>query len=223
MALLKAYRNLDLRPTGVDALGRLTSLEEREILNQFKDVYGEDRTSITMDRIDLALATSVGASPWQVMIAMRARELPMQHRSEDGAKIIGFMIGHLATTEDRQMIPSFAPLKQSIEIKPQVDAMIENAPAILIIDAIMNDSEYPIATMMAFLLRKLQASRFSQCLTFLLWPSTKIDVKLGVQFVKFGYRPYGIMDYEDMPDQFFKNGKCLAMWAGRTRDSREGS
>jgi hypothetical protein len=155
------------------------------------------------------------------MISIKSKELPAKSRSEDEDKIIGFMIGHIATIDDRNVIPTFLSLKQSHKIRPQIESMVARAPSILIIDSMFNLSDYSIATMMAFLLRKLQASRFGHCMTFLYWPSTRIDVKLGTQLVKFGYRPYGIMDYDKISNTIFKNGRCLAMWASRTKDSRE--
>jgi hypothetical protein len=222
MALLKAYKNLDLRPNGVDSLGRLTALEERSIRDQFNDIYGKDRLNLDLRRLDLAVASSIGLSPWQLMITIRSKELPRLDRNDDPETIIGVMIGHLASKNDRATLKTFLPIRQTLPFKPQIDAAVDASPSILIIDAFYNDSSYPIATMTAFLLRKVQASRFGHCMTFLFWPSTRIDVKLGTQLVKFGYRPYGIMNFRAIQDAIFKNGKCLAMWTSKTKDSREG-
>jgi hypothetical protein len=221
MTLLKAYKNLDLRPNGVDALGRLTIPEDKSVLESFRSVYGADRIQIPLKRLDLALANSAGIDPWQVMIVIREKELPVAERSTNADKIVGFMIGHITSISDRSILKQFIPIRQSLALKPRIDANIDASPSVIIIDAFFNVSSYPIATMTAFLLRKLQTSRFGHCMTFLFWPSTKIDVKLGTQLVKFGYRPYGILDFHNIPDRVFTDGRCLAMWASRTMDSRE--
>ena len=221
MPLLKAYRNLDLRPASVDSLGRLTSEEERAIRDSLIESYGEDRLDLPYDKFDLALARSRGKRPSELVITMRAKELPASKRTDAPDSIVGAMIGHLATIEDKEALATFLPLRPTAAMRQKLDAAILQTPNVLVIDLILDVSQYPVSSMMAFLVRKLQASSYGRCLTLLCWRSTKIDVNLGTQFVQFGYKPYGIGDFSDIPGAALKTGKCLAMWANRTFDQRE--
>lgn len=221
MPLLKAYRNLDLRPASVDSLGRLTSEEERLIKTGLVEAYGEDRLDLPYDRFDLALARSRGLRPSDLVITMRAKELPASRRTDAPDSIVGVMIGHLATVEDKSALVAFRPLRHTAALRPQLDEAIMRTSNVLMIDVVLDVSPYPISSMMAFLFRKLQASAYGRCLTVLCWRSTKIDVNLGTQFVQFGYKPYGIGDFSTIPGGALKTGKCLAMWANRTLDQRE--
>lgn len=221
MPLLKAYRNLDLRPASVDALGRLTSTEERYIIDGLKTSYGADRVNCPASKLDFALARSRGIHCSDMVITVRAKELPAPDRTIDPNKIMGVVIGHIATIEDKQALVRFQALRHTVTMRPQIDAIMMRQPMVLIIDAFLNYSRYPVSSMVAFLLRKVQASQFGLLTSFICWHSTKIDVNLGTQLIQFGYKPYGIGDFESLPDKIITTGKCLAMWSNRTLDQRE--
>lgn len=221
MPLLKAYRNLDLRPASVDSLGRLTSEEERRIRSGLVETYGEDRLDLPYEKFDLALARSRGCRPNDLVVTMRAKELPATRRTAEPDSIVGAMIGHLASIEDKRALIAFRPLRHTAALRPQLDEKIMRTGSVLMIDVVLDMGPYPVSSMMAFLFRKLQASAYGKCLTVLCWRSTKIDVNLGTQFVQFGYKPYGIGDFATIPGGALKTGRCLAMWANRTLDQRE--
>lgn len=221
MPLLKAYRNLDLRPASVDALGRLTSTEERYIIDGLKTSYGVDRVNLPAARLDLALARSKNLRCSDLVITVRAKELPAQDRTVDPDKIMGVVIGHIATVEDKQALIRFQALRHTVAMRPRIDAIMMQQPMVLMIDAFLDYSRYPISSMVAFLLRKVQASQFGMLTSIICWHSTKIDVNLGTQLIQFGYKPYGIGDFEAIPNKIITTGKCLAMWSNRTLDQRE--
>lgn len=221
MPLLKAYKNLDLRPAATDALGRLTSDEERRIKSLLKTEYGDARVAFPLFKLDLALARSAKRRPCDMVIVLRNKELPVATRTDDPEAIAGALIGHLSTAADKAAFKSFYPLKQTVSLRKRMDRSIDVSTAVLSIDAFVNSSRYPASSMMAFLLRKLQASTFGAIPAMLCWGSTKIDRNLGNQMMKFGYRPYGIGDFENLRDPILRTGRCLAMYAARTQDSRE--
>lgn len=221
MPRLKAYENLDLRPHEVDACGRLTSTEERKIIEDFTSSYGVGRARLPYSTIDMALARSRGVRPHQMVIVLRQKELPLTERVKDQDAIVGTMIGHIADREDKTIIKAFKPLRQSYRIMPKINRAMDNRNTIMI-DMFLNVSKYSDATMLSFLMRKMQESKYGACMSILCWNSTKVAPSLSRQLAEFGYHPYGIGNYEDMKNPMMVDGKCLAWWALKTFDSKEG-
>lgn len=221
MALLKAYSNLDLRPSGVDSLGRLTIRDEHSIIHGFNKVYGEENVHIPMSRLDLALARSYGVRPYDVVITVKSKETPANVRGDDQEAVVGCMLGHIATDTDIHAMQQFLALKPTVRLHSQVQKMFERGGKVLVIDGFVNMSRYANPSMLAFLLRKLEASRFHQMPVMLLWPSTKMDKRLNEQFMHYGFRPYGIGEMDSLPDAIVTGRKSLAMWSKMVSDDRE--
>ncbi len=221
MPLLKAYANLDLRPSGVDSLGRLTTDDERRILSAFKTVYGEDHAAVDLHRMDLALARGARIRPYELVVTVKAKELPATSRHDDPETVVGCLVGSLATRDDLDGVKRFASLKPTASSRRQMDGILDSSPSVLIISGFVNMSRYRNPSMLAFLLRKIQVSSFGQIPVVMLWPSVRMEKQLNEQFVHYGFRPYGIGSSSVVSDPLVKTDRCIAMWTRKAEDDRE--
>lgn len=221
MPLLKAYANLDLRPSGVDSLGRLTTEDERRIMSSFKTVYGEDHTDVKLHRMDLALARGRRIRPYELVTTVKAKELPATSRHDDPEMVVGCLVGSLATPQDLTGVKNFASLKPTASIRGRMNSVLDESPSVLMVTGFVNMSRYRNPSMLAFLLRKVQASSFGQIPVIVLWPSVKMEKQLNEQFIHYGFKPYGIGSSESISDPLVKANRCIAMWTRKPEDDRE--
>lgn len=220
MTLLKAYCNLDLRAASVDSVGRLTTDEERRIQQYFNTVY-PNRVSLPVSKLDYAYARASRKPCSNMIITVRVKELPANNRVDDPNMIVGVLIGHLATSEDKQAIVGFKKLKPTINIRQKMDNLLISSDSVIIIDGFINVSKYSDSSMLAFLLRKMQASIFGQCLSIICWYTTKLDKNTTMQLGKFGYKPHGVGLFKTFNNSIIKDGVCLTFWGWHTFDQRE--
>lgn len=220
MSLLKAYSNLDLRPSGVDSLGRLTTDDERRIISAFKSIYGEEQCNVDLHRIDLALARGKRIRPYDLVLTIKAKELPATSRQDDPESVVGCMIGSLASRDDLKALQRYAQLKPTAMLRRRIDRGMGSSP-VLVITGFANMSRYRNPSMLAFLLRKVQASSFGQIPVVVLWPSVRMEKQLNDQFVHYGFRPYGIGPVDSMGSPVVLSGRGIAMWTDKPEDDRE--
>ena len=102
-----------------------------------------------------------------------------------------------------------------------MNSVLDESPSVLMVTGFVNMSRYRNPSMLAFLLRKVQASSFGQIPVIVLWPSVKMEKQLNEQFIHYGFKPYGIGSSESISDPLVKANRCIAMWTCKPEDDRE--
>jgi hypothetical protein len=218
--MLKAYRNLDLRQSGVDSVGRLTHGDLQSVMRILAQDQGFQ--DIHENNLDMALAREHGTNYYQVIITLRNKEIPSPDPALPDHAIVGVMIGHIGTDDDKNALSVFSALRPAAALFPKVIRKLRSLRSFIVIDSIANSSRYSYASMTAFLLRKFQESKYGSMFTFLCYHGETVDMRVGNQLVKFGYHLFGIGDHGTLSSPSITSTSCVALFAIRTHDSREG-
>jgi hypothetical protein len=183
-------------------------------------VQDEGFSEIQVSNLDMALAREYNHDYYHIIITVRNKELPKPDPSRAAESIAGVLIGHIGDGTDRAALIAFKPLKTSVTIFPKIASKLDSSDFV-VIDSISNVSYYSKASMTAFLLRKLQASKYGDSMAVLCHQGGNIDIRIGTQMVKFGYHLFGIGNHGKLSAPEVQSAACIALFAIRTKDSRE--
>lgn len=224
--MLKAYCNLNFRASSLDATGRLTRGDVDRILGSLADRTGYE--AVKASNFDLALNGEGSDRIYDVLIPVREYELPNYRKSPDERKrdptadrLRGILFGHVATIDDYKAVMKSRPPRKLAATFPMMARAIASHRNLIIIDGFSNMSGYKDSIMLAFLLRKLQASQFGNSMALVCATGTRIDGQIGNELIKFGYRPLSLSTFDEFYAPGGMTGQCSLMVTMRTRDSRE--
>lgn len=219
--MLKSYGNLDFRPVGLDAVGRLTRPDVREIISK-----APKRMRLQDANIDFALGRFQPHRFYGAIIVVRNRELPTMNPDRRPDDIAGVLLGHTAEKSDIRGLARTKLTRVSEYIAPRFLERVRSGAPFTVIDEIIADPGYNPAIVWAMLLRKYQETARGRRLTVLLMAREGRNGSVATQISKFGYRPFGVATYGTFRrTSTTKNpgldDVCLVYFAIRTKDVRE--
>lgn len=207
-----------MRPSGIDGLGRLTSVDVAAMTG-WLSAHGVPASETNLD---LAAARSNRSACYGIIVVVRNGELPTPDVERSNDSIAGFLVGHSASPADRNALAMFRPVSSSARLFDSMTMVITGNKTLSIVDAIANLSRYNDSSMTAFLLRKLQSSWYGHRPVVIAHDGYRIDGGVGRQMVKFGFHVYGAGAFDALSAPVKRQGPCAALMAFRVHDSREG-
>lgn len=214
--MLDEYQNIDLRPAGLDSVGRLTRNDILWACQQAQTVC-KTRPILTPSQLDPAFCSMRGYSDYYTScLTLRNRELPdPKHELAPDLPVVMFL-GRKGTDMDRRTMTHSRLVPAAKQSFKTVTSMLKSE--FLVFDTIIVDPRWVnVSLIVTIALRKLQAAHPERKMIIAVFPDKVMLASVANAFIRFGFHPYGGTDVKRFIPAS-KPGPCLVMFSTRIVD-----
>lgn len=218
--MLDEYRNLDMRPVGLDSLGRLT---RNDILWACTQAVTISRTEpiLSPSQLDPAFCRMRGYSDYYTScMVLRNAELPYPQKTIAPDCPVVMFLGHEGTAMDRRTMLHSQLIKAARQSIGPVENMMK--PGFTVFDTIIIDQRWTnVGAVMTVALRKMQAAHPDHRMVVTVFPGKTMLRDVYNAFIRFGFHAFGGTDIKRFIPAS-KPGPCLIMFSIGISDMMEG-
>lgn len=218
--MLDEYRNIDMRPSGLDAIGRLTRGDIMWACTQ-SVTLSNTQPIITPSQLDPAFSRMRGYDDYYTDgLVLRNDELPMpNHRLSRDCPVVMFL-GRRGTASNMKTLLSASLTPPAKSALSSIRHLMESDNGFMVFDTVLIDPRWKVDMVLPIALRKMQEAYPYKQMISVVFPGRTIRPSAFEPFIRFGFHAYGGTDFKRFVI-WAKSQPCLIMFSVRIHDHHE--